>query len=425
MFRAFRSTRRKSSLYALALALSGGAAFGVTAVAPATAAAQEMPDPSSGFAAVYNEAIPLVQAETANWQAAQAILPRMTAAIENNRDRDLAGRYMIAVGSELSDRQLQRQGIELRLQGGLVAAEQLGVLNWYAGNFALEADDYEASRAFLNAALAAGYREEGVDIVNLIARTYMEQGDDLGSYNFLTGAIAEADAAGNAVPEAWLRNSLQYAYEEAMMPETLDIVVRLINDYPADRSWSDGLRIMEQTLTLSDDAAVDLYRLMAERGALVDRSTMVSYIEEIDPRLMSNEVLEILQLGMDSGVFTSSDPYYTEVQGIASGRASIDRNGIGGIVSEGRNGDALDAMNAGDVLYSLDDYAQAEQMYALGLERGFDANTANLRIGINQAMQGKHEEALTSFAAVTGERQPVAALWAAHVEAMHADMGAM
>ena len=416
MFRALNSARRKSSHFALAIALASGGVV-ATAAVPATAAAQEEVEASSGFTTVLNQVVPLIQGESQDFPAAQAMIPQLTGAIENNRDREIAGRVLLAIGNGVDDRQLQRRGIAMRLESGLAEADQIGVLNWYAGNFALEVDDYAASRHYLTAALQAGYVPEQTDLVNLIARTYMEEGNDRGSYDFLTGAIAEADAAGNPVPEAWLRNTLQFVYEEDMLPETTANILRLIRDYPGERSWSDGLRIMGQMLDASDDARVDLYRLMAIKGALVDRPYMTDYIETIDPRLMANEVLDVLRIGLEQEAFsTSGDAYFDEVNGIANTRASADRRGIGQIISEGRNGDGLDAKNAGDVLYSLDDYAQAVEFYTLARDRGFDADTVNTLIGINETMLGNYDAALASFAAVGGERAPIAALWTAHVE---------
>jgi len=425
MFFATRTTRRKPvrstvASLALAVALVGGVGVASTAVSSDAAVAQELPDPSAGFRETYGPVVPLVQGETADFEAARAMIPALIAAIENNRDRDLAGNLILNIGTSLSDRQVQRQGLTLRLESGLVPAEQVGLFNWYAGNFSFEAQDYPAARHHLNAALEAGFSQEGVDIINLIARSYTDAGDERGAYDYLSGAIASANADGTPVREAWLRNILQFEYENNMTTEALGTILQLIQTNPSERSWQDGLRIMSQTLDVSEDAHVDLYRLMSLNNALVDRSDIVDYIETIDPRLMPIEVLAALQTGIEQGQFTSGDPYYVEVRGIANSRASVDRSGIERIVSEGRSGDGLDAINAGEVLFSMDDFARAEQMYSLALERGFDANDARMGIGINQVMQGNHAAALTTFSAVTGERAPIAALWAQYVEGLSA-----
>lgn len=417
MFPAFRSARRMSSQVALAIALASGTAI-ATAIAAPAAQAQEVPNPSAGFVTVYNQVAPLLSGETQDYSAAQTLIPSLVGAVQNNRDRDIAGNVLINIGGGVSDRQLQRRGIIMRLDAGLVAPEQVGLLNWYAGNFAIEADEFAQARTHLNAAMAAGYTDEQTDIINLIARTYLEEGDDQGSYNYLMQAIAEAEAAGNVPPEAWVRNSLQYAYQNRLPDQTTALVLRLVGSYPNDRAWSDGLRIMSQTLDVSEDATIDLFRLMAERDALVDRNDLRYYIEALDPRLAANEVQDILRMGVEAGFWAAGDGYYDEVSAIAARRAAADRSSGGQFVSEGRTGDALDAMNSGNALFSIDDYARAEEMFALARERGFDADAANIRIGVAQAMQGKSEEALASFANVGGPRAPIAALWTAHIKAV-------
>ena len=74
------------------------------------------------------------------------------------------------------------------------------------------------------------------------------------------------------------------------------------------------------------------------------------------------------------------------------------------------------------MLYSLSDFAQAETMYKLALERGYDANTANTRIGITQVEQGNHAAAVETFGLVTGERAPVARMWIAYARQQMAGM---
>ena len=106
------------------------------------------------------------------------------------------------------------------------------------------------------------------------------------------------------------------------------------------------------------------------------------------------------------------------MKGIADTRAPQDRNGIEGLVSDGQSGDAVDALSAGDVLYSLGDFARAENMYRMAMEKGADANLANTRIGIAQAEQGNYAAAVDTFGMVEGVRSPIARMWAAYASSM-------
>ena len=67
------------------------------------------------------------------------------------------------------------------------------------------------------------------------------------------------------------------------------------------------------------------------------------------------------------------------------------------------------------MLYSLDDFAGAEAMYALSVEKGgADTAAALTRLGMAQVRQGNFAGAQAALAQVTGSRAPVAQMWAAY-----------
>ncbi|APE28707.1 tetratricopeptide repeat protein [Aurantiacibacter gangjinensis] len=413
-----KSFRSAVAGFAMAVALVGGVSAGSTALTAQAVAAQDLPDPSEGFAEVYGPVVPLVQPESQDFNAARAQIPALVAAIENNRDRDLAGNIILNIGTGLDDRQLQRQGLMLRLEGGMVPAEQVGLFTWFVGSLSFEFEDWATSREYLMRVREMGYVPDQGNPVLLIANTYLEEENPQASVAYLMSEVEAADAAGTPINENWLLNALQTSYDYELTDSALAAGVILLRDFPSERNWRNTLQIVSQLHDFETDERVDLYRLMYIRNTLDERQDTTRFIEDLDPRVMSNEVQRILARGLETGAFTSSDPYYTEVRGIVETRAPQDRSGIGTIVSEGRNGDALDALGAGDVLLSLEDYAQAEQLYALALERGFDANTANTRIGIAQAQQGNYAAALETFALVSGNRTPIARMWTAYATQM-------
>lgn len=419
----FRSTRRKTvrsavASFALAIALAGGAAVGSTAFTSEAAYAQN----SRGFAEVYQPLAEMVNATPPNFEGARAAIPAMIAAIENPNDRQLAGNLILNIGNNTSDSALQRQGLEMMLESGLVPPEQQGQFNWFVGSLAFQADDHAAAREAFEITKSLGYSPEGSDLTVLIGETYMREDNATAAVNYLTGAVAEAEAAGAPVPQDWLLNALQASYDYDLTDNALMLSEKLIQYHPTQRNWENALRILNQLYELPEDARVDLSRLMRLNNAIIDRQEYIRYIEDLDPRVMSNEVQMVLAMGLDNGVFEADDPYYVEVKGIADQRAPQDRNGIDRIVSDGQAGDALDALSAGEVLYSLSDFAQAETMYKLALERGYDANTANTRIGITQVEQGNHAAAVETFGLVTGERAPVARMWIAYARQQMAGM---
>src|SRR5688572_25344819 len=169
---------------------------------------------------------------------------------------------------------------------------------------------------------------------------------------------------------------------------------------------------------LDAQARLDLLRLMLVTNAMSDRREFEDYIEAADPRIMANEVDRVLAAGVQAGVWSSGDPYYTEVKAIVDQRAPADRRDAPGLATEARgtaNGSA--ALNAGDVFLSLGSWAEAEEMFALALQKGgVDRDRTLTRLGIAQAQQGKKAEASATLKQVGGARAPVAQMWSAYVE---------
>lgn len=411
----FRSTRRKTvrsavASFALAIALAGGAAVGSTAFTSEAAYAQN----SRGFAEAYQPLAAMVNETPPNFQGARAGVPALIAAIENPNDRQLAGNLILNIGNGISDPTLQRQGLEMMIESGLVPPEQLGQFNWFVGSLAFQADDFAGARQAFEVTKSLAYVPDGSDLDVLIAETYFQQDNVNAGVQHLLGAISAAETAGMPVAQSWITNALQASYDYDMTSEALMLAEKLIQHHPSQRNWENALRIVNQLYELPADARVDLFRLMRANDAIVDRQEYIRYIEDLDPRVMSNEVQSILAMGLDNGIFEADDGYYVEVKTIVDQRAPQDRDGIGRIISEAESGDDLDAMTAGDVLYSLRDYARAESMYRMALDKGYDANTANTRIGIAQAEQGNYAAAVETFALVTGQRAPVARMWIAY-----------
>jgi len=304
----------------------------------------------------------------------------------------------------------------MMLQSGKVPAEQVGQFQFFVGNLAYAEKDWAAARTALEAALAAGYTQD--DPEGLVAETYFSEGQSQQGLDYLKGVVEQRMAAGRPVPENWLLRGLRMAYEGKLPEQVTDYSVLLVKSSPTERNWLQALQVVNAVNGLEPQAQLDLLRLMLETNSLTERSEFASYIEAADVRVMSNEVLRVLERGVEKGVFTPSDDYYSEVKRLADERAPVDRQEAPGLAAEA-NGAAngTTAMGAGDVFLSLADYAQAEAMFQLALEKGgVDRDRALTRLGIAQAHQGKSEAAKSSFGQVSGARAPVAEMWMAYVD---------
>ncbi|WP_340587654.1 tetratricopeptide repeat protein [Erythrobacter alti] len=400
----------------MAIALAGGAALGAAATAPAAYAQ----DHSSGFVEAYQPVAQMTQGETPNHAGARAQIEAVFAAIETPDDRMAAGNLALIIGQNLNDDVLRRRGIDTMLASGKVAPEQLGQFHWYSANFAYNAGDYAVARQAIERALANGYvdsdSEPGNDPEYVMHQSYVAEGNPAAGVAYIKGIAETRFAAGQAVPERWLLRALQDSLDNNLTQQATEMSALVARHYPTQRNWTNAVQILNAYYELEPAARIDLFRLMQATNTITTRGELFRFAEDLDPRIMGNEVLSVLQHGVQNGVIDTGDAYYTELTGIATPRAATDRRQVSTYVAEGESGDALDALATGDVLYSLDDYAQAQRFYELALERGGNPNTAHTRMGITHAMQGNYAAAKDHFSRVTGDRAPIANLWSIYAD---------
>ncbi len=413
------NVRRAASAFAMAVALAGGA-VGVTASLPGAAQAEEY---SEAFVAAYQAVQATTQNGATDFSPARPLIPAMTAAIVSNDEKQAAGNLLLVVGQNLRDAGLQRQGIELMLASGKVPPEAQGQYYYYVGNFALQMEDYAGGREALRQALSRNYMpaqaatDPALDPRTQILQSYFLQEDFAGLKQY-AGELVSAAPAGTAVPESWLTYGLQGAIDSEDLASAMQFSAPLVRHYPTQRNVRNAIRVATSLGNLDTGPVLaDAQRLMFFANAMTERTDYVAYIASIDSRLMANETLRVLEQGKTSGKLPESDNYYAAEFQVANERAASERRDAPGMLSEARNAaTGLEAYEAGEIYLSLGDYAQAETLYAMALEKGStDRNRDLTRLGIAQAMQGKKAEAQASFAQVEGDRAAIAQLWAAYV----------
>jgi hypothetical protein len=381
---------------------------------------QQQTPPKTGnsreFAKVYQPLAAIANAPTGDFAGAKAQIPALLAAVQNDDDRNLAGSLILLLGNKTNDRALQQQGLGLMLQSGKVPAAQVGQYHFLAGGLAYDANDYAKALAELQAARTAGFQDESLP--GLIAESYFKSNQAAAGLEFLRGAIAQRTAAGTAVPDTWLRRGLQVAYENRLAAETSQWAALLASNSPTPANWTAALQVVGATAPADQKLRLDLLRLMSLTGALTTKEDYLRYVDTADPRVMSNEVQRVLAAGAAANLLKPTDREYLDAKRVADERAPIDRRDAPKMMADAQRGTAADALNAGDVLYSLAQYADAEKMYALAVQKGGpDRDTAITRLGIAQAQQGKSAEAKATFAQITsGPRAPLARMWEAYVQ---------
>lgn len=411
----YRPTRRKpvkslASAFALALSLAGGAAISTAAFAPAVAAQEYSKD----FIAAYQPVADVVNAPDGDVAAVRSQFPTIVSLIKSPDERFAAGNLILAAGNKLEEPALQRQGLELQLESGKVDPSAVGQYQWFVGNLAFQMEDYAAAREALQAAVNAGYNDDG-DPTGLMLETYFAEGNAQAGVNRVIEAANQRVQQGGEVPQQWLLRGLQAAYDNEMTDAANELSLLLVENHPSERNWTNALQVVGALNDFEPQPQLDLLRLMRHTDVMSNRAEYARYIENADPRIMANEVEDVLEEGLAAGQFEPDDSYYVEVKSIVDSRVAQDREDAPGLVAEAEAGeDAESAMIAADVLYSLDNFAEAERLYRMAAERGADRDTALTRVGMAQVMQGKYAEAQETLAQVSGQRETIAELWAAY-----------
>ncbi len=418
MLRHFRSagrkpTRRLASTLAMAAALAGGSIVASAGLA-VPAAAQEY---SRAFVALYSPVAEAVNAPEANVAAISAQFPAIIAAAVSPDEKFATGNLILIAGNKASNPAWQRQGLELQLASGLVPPEQVGQFNWFVGSLAYNAGDYDASRAALQRAAQAGFADG--DVNGLIAETYYQSDQTAEGLAYVMAVVESTTAAGQPVPQQWLLRGLQAAYGDNLIEQALDFSLLLVTHHASQENWLRALQVTNAVAEIDDQARLDVLRLMRLTDTLTDGNEYIAYIEAADPRIMSNELDDVLSEGVAAGRLSADDTYYQEVKYIIDARKAADRADAPALVADARaSATGRDALAAGDVLLSLDDFAGAAEMYAMAVTKGgVDTAAALTRQGIAQVRSGDYAGAQATLSQVTGPRAIVAKLWAAYAAA--------
>jgi tetratricopeptide (TPR) repeat protein len=348
--------------------------------------------------------------------AEKAQLDALFAAVSVPDDKLMAGQLAIGLGTTAQDETIQRRGVQAMVDSGKLPAEELPKMNFYIGQFALNAKDYAGAIASFKSAIDAGYHKNDVDVS--LAEAYFANNQVPLGLQTLQQAIDLRNASGTPAPESWYRRGLQAAYKAKMMDLAASFSNKMVAVYPTADNWEGAIGVLRIVAHYQAQESLDLMRLMARTKSMSQTGDYVEYLQAADARRLPGEVLKILDQGLAVGKLTASDVFVTENRSIAQSRLAADKNALPVLERDARapNATAATAMAAGDVFLSYDDPAKAQEMYTIALGKaGVDMPRALTRLGIAQADTGKYAEAQATFAKVSGPRQPMAQLWSLYV----------
>lgn len=410
--------RPAASRLAFAVALATTAAVGMAGAAtPAYAQKKpkEQPAPkavySKEFVAIYQPVAALLNAN-GDLATLKPQLPSLVTVAKSPDERFATGQVIFNVGAKTNDVALQRQGLDLMLDSGKTPPADVARNTFAAAQLAYNAKDWATARARAQQAIAAGYTS---DAELIVAETYFAENQVPQGLDLLDKAIARKVAAGEAVPEAWLKRAIAQSYQAQLEPQATKYAGMFAQYYPSTTSWGDAIAIQRNFRGYDGQELLDILRLAARTNALRNERDYADYITAADARRLPGETQRIIDAGIAAGLLRANDVFVSEARTVASGRVKADLADLPGLERDARAGGstAATAMAAGDAFLSYSQPAKAEEFYKLALARpGVDAPRVLTRLGIAQLDQRKFAEADANFAKVEGARQAIAQLWA-------------
>ena len=418
MFTRFRS------MPATAMAAVLGCALMATAT-PAAAQKKEKPkkeeaakgkqlSASKGFAPALKKMTDANKVKDA--AALQAGLAEGQASASTPDDKYLVGFYQLQLGILNKDQALQGQGLDVMLESGLTPAENVGVYNFYSGNFAYGAKNYPKAIQRLEAAKAAGSTESALS--PMLMDSYLNGGQIDKGWEIAQAGIAAARAAGTKPSEELFVRPAQAFQKAKRTNEMLDVLTMRVQDYPTPATWRNTLYILLQQSGGDKELNLDILRLMRATNSMTQRPEYLEYAGLATEAGYPGEVVALIKHGQDSGAIPKTDTHFGGILESQTPRATADAAAVAADASKPATLTNPKAARAtADALVGNGDAAKAIPLYQAALAASPTDAVIQYRLGVAQALAGQSDAAVASFAKVQGNRQRLAQLWTVRAKA--------
>ena len=424
------SLRKQASNLVLAVALATGTAMIAGHIVPDEAHAQRKKkdkkekkakaEYSKEWLAVFQPLDEELRAEGADVAAARPKIDQLFTVTSSPDEQLQTGQLAFNAGTKLGDTELRLKGIEMMIKSDRVPAENIGQYNFIAYQLANNLSQFDKSRTYLQAAIDKNFTTETISASDLqisMAESYFSANQFKQGLDYLEQAIESRKQQGLPIDETWYKRGVTIAYNNEIVPEIYDISLKWVADFPSATNWRDAINLARNLNEFGPQEMLDLFRLGNRVDALTDKQDYIIYVESADARRLPKEVKDIIEQGYASGVVSRDDIYISDSLATANGRIESDRADLPALEQDAKAADAglRTVVAAGSAFLSYGDYAKAEMFYqkALGMA-GVERDEALTRLGIAQIGLGKYDAAMETFNQVSGNRLPIAKLWAGY-----------
>jgi len=415
---------RFRSMPATAIAAVLGCAL-MTTAAPAAAQKKEKPKKdeaakgkgltaSKGFAPALKK---MTDATTAKDAAMlQAAVTEGQASATTPDDKYLIGFYQLQLGIISKDQALQGQGLDVMIESGLTPAENVGVYNFYSGNFAYGAKNYAKAIQRLEAAKAAGSTEAA--LAPMLMDSYLNGGQIDQGWAIAKAGIDAARAAGTKPSEELYVRPAQAFQKAKRTNEMLDVLTMRVQDYPTPATWRNTLYILLQQAGGDKELNLDILRLMRATNSMTQRPEYLEYAGLATEAGFPGEVVAVIKQGQSSGAIPKTDTHFGSILESQTPRATSDAAAVAADAAKPATLTNPKAARAtADALVGNGEAAKAIPLYQAALAATPTDPVVQYRLGVAQTLAGQGDAAVASFAKVQGNRQRLAQLWSIRAKA--------
>lgn len=346
----------------------------------------------------------------------QAALTEGQASASTPDDKYLIGFYQLQLGILNKDQALQGQGLDVMIESGLTPAENIGVYNFYSGNFAYGAKNYTKAIQRLEAAKAAGSTESALS--PMLMDSYLNGGQIDKGWEIAQAGIAAARAAGTKPSEELFVRPAQAFQKANRTNEMLDVLTMRVQDYPTPATWRNTLYILLQQSGGDKELNLDILRLMRATNSMTQRPEYLEYAGLATEAGYPGEVVAVIKHGQNSGAIPKTDTHFGGILESQTPRAAADASAVAADAAKPATlSNPKAARSTADALVGNGDAAKAIPLYEAALAASPTDPVIQYRLGVAQALAGQSDAAVASFAKVQGNRQRLAQLWAIRTKA--------
>lgn len=357
----------------------------------------------------------IIELQTAvNAKDAATIPAKLAAAqavAETKDDRYAIARLQLKAAVDAKNNAMASQAVEAIAASGFLDAHGLAGLYMGVGAEYYNAKQYAQAAPLFQKAVSLAPNDS--EALNMLAQSYLAQGDKAQASATLQKALQASAAAGKKPEEQLYKNAVAIAYD-AKSPSAIDLSRQWVAAYPTAQSWHDSIAIYRNLNHPDTATEFDLLRLARLTDAMQGTGDYHAYAFTATEQANYGEAKSLISEGISSGKIKASDPVIQEIQGVLKSKSAPTAAELAAAEKGASAPQAF--LRVGDRYYGAGNYAKAAELYREALAKGYDKDLSNLRLGEALARAGDKAGATAAFNAVGGPRADIAKFWLLYVQ---------